>query len=275
MSVRIETKAFSDNRYKLLAKRLGTTRWDARGRMEDIWEECTQRETYYLTEEVINSITECENFCKLICDKEISLGEVTEHGIYIKGTDGRIEWIAKLRKNSRKGGRKTKANWLAKNKAKRGPKTRPDDSPPSPSTVPVPSTVTVKEYSVGEVGRTTPSDKEKISLFVGAYVKAHEARFKVRPDLNDGKTRGEISNFAKGQSDIFRACSLIQVYFQMEDRWFETKGWDFGTFKANLQKIALCLDTGKLKPGRTPADEWLEQRLIPSYPLPLTTGATA
>lgn len=285
MSVRIETAAFKDIRFVLLGKRLGTTKYDAFGRMAELWEECTQRETYFLTEEMTNVIAGCENFVDLICDENIALGEKTERGIYIKGTNGRIEWIAKLRKNSRKGGKKTRAKWLANKPAKQEPKPRPEEGPSSSvsasSSVPVSSPVIIKKYSVGEAGLPTPSDKEKVQFFIGAYVKAHGTRFKspdgepLRPDLNDGKLRGEIANFAKAQDDIFRACALIQVFFQMEDDWFHKKAFDFGTFKSNLQKIALCLDTGKLKPGRTAADEWLEQRLRPSSAPPLTNGATA
>ena len=108
MSIRVETSAFSDIRFIILGKRLGTTKWDARGRMEDLWEACTQRETYYLSEETIIAITECDRFPSWVIDPEINLAEKTEHGYYIKGVRGRIEWLTTQRNNGRKGGRPKK-----------------------------------------------------------------------------------------------------------------------------------------------------------------------
>jgi hypothetical protein len=86
---------------------------------------------------------------------------------------------------------------------------------------------------------------QKAKEFVGAYVKAYQSRFPdCRPeDLNDGKVRGQILNWIK-EYPLDRACQLIQVYFQMDSKWFGTKGYDFLTFRNNLNKIGQALDSG-------------------------------
>jgi len=81
-------------------------------------------------------------------------------------------------------------------------------------------------------------------------VKAYQTRFpNQRPeDLNDGKTRGQILLWIKDYP-LDRACELIQAYMQIDIAWFATKGYDFQTFRNNLQKIAQALDSGQSPSG--------------------------
>lgn len=86
---------------------------------------------------------------------------------------------------------------------------------------------------------------KKANRFAASYVKAYQTRFPGRrpEDLNDGKVRGQMLTWVKDYP-LERACDLIQVYFQMDARWFETKGYDFLTFRNNLNKIGQALDSG-------------------------------
>ncbi len=118
-SVRIEDEAFSDARYDHLAKLLGVSKFDALGRMAFIWRQCTQEQTHSLEASLVavfvdpNLLIECR------------LAEENNGLIRIKGTEGRIEWLGRLRKNARKGGRANRANWLSKRE--------PGESPPAPA----------------------------------------------------------------------------------------------------------------------------------------------
>lgn len=87
--------------------------------------------------------------------------------------------------------------------------------------------------------------KEKARAFVAAYVKAYQVKFPAgRPeDLSDGKVRGQILNWIKDYS-LERAKQLIQVFFQMDNKWFQQKGYDFMTFRNNLNLIGQALDSG-------------------------------
>lgn len=107
--------------------------------------------------------------------------------------------------------------------------------------------------SRGGIGKTLrtqdPAKAEaakKAQDFVAKYVKAYQTRYPDgRPeDLHDGKVRGQILNWIKDYP-MDRACQLIQVYFQMDTKWFGTKGYDFLTFRNNLNKIGQALDSGK------------------------------
>ena len=107
--------------------------------------------------------------------------------------------------------------------------------------------------------------QSKAATFVGAYVKAYQTRFpEGRPeDLQDGKVRGQIMNWIsglpEGEKSLQRACQLVQVFFQMDTKWFATKGYDFLTFRNNLQKIGQALDSGKDPDGN--AINWGEVKL--------------
>jgi hypothetical protein len=87
--------------------------------------------------------------------------------------------------------------------------------------------------------------------FIGVYVLAWQKRWRgnapenklPRPDLR-GKVVGNIQTFLK-ETPIDRACELIQVYCQMEDRWFVEKCHDFGSFLENIGKVNIALDTGQ------------------------------
>ena len=81
-------------------------------------------------------------------------------------------------------------------------------------------------------------------VFISAYIAAFQRRYPGgRPDLT-GKAQGQIKTFLR-DTPIERACELIRQYCAMTDRWFLTKGHDFETFRQNVTKVGLALDTGR------------------------------
>jgi hypothetical protein len=231
-----------------------TSRQDALGRMIDIWSYCTEKKTYYLTKEIIDELAEFEGFAELLCETNVELAELKAEGVYrIRGTKGRIEWKVKLEKNSQKGGAKTKAKWEAKRGLKEGQLAShlavPNEGPLSPAPVPALALSKIQNLkaptpsgAVALAGSDFPEDNP-VGKFIAAYVKAYQARYDgARPELV-GKVQGQIKNFLK-QTPLQRACDLIQVYCQMNDRWFETKMHDFTTFLENLNKVSYALKHG-------------------------------
>ncbi|CAK9250661.1 unnamed protein product [Sphagnum jensenii] len=59
------------------------------------------------------------------------------------------------------------------------------------------------------------------------------------------KTAEKFKHVDKDQRTQARYQLNLAVFFQMEDKWFETKSYDFTTFLANTQKVALALDKGE------------------------------
>ena len=118
-AVRIEDEAFSDIRYDVLASACQLADADhARGKMLNLWRQCTAQHRHVLPRSMIVAVLGQNGPVGII---EAGLGEEHHEGIRIKGTEGRIEWLAKLRDNAAKGGH-AKA-------AKRQPIGSPEGSP--------------------------------------------------------------------------------------------------------------------------------------------------
>lgn len=242
--VSVEDKALRDPRFAVLGKLLGTSKFDALGRMISIWEYCTQNQLVTLSEEQINVLAENENYSQLLLDEKVGLAEKSKKGIRIKGLKGRIEWLANLRKNGEKGGRpritrpKPDGNQM---------QTRPEPgSNPLTLTTSLTLTTTKKEdKSKGEASLACQVEKP-VGYFISKYVQAFQVRYgtSVRPDLR-GKVQGQIKTFLK-DNPLEDAVKMIQAYCQMDGagNWYRTRGHDFTTFMENINPIRIALTNG-------------------------------
>jgi len=146
-SVRIESKAFTDARLKVLAKKLNINWHHALGVMLDLWRECTESEVYHLDPETIDALAEIEGFSFSMV--ESGLGRIQKNGkIYLVGTKGKTDWLAERRESSRKGGEANRKRIRESKKAikaqllleKNGePNGEPNGSPPTPTPTPTPT----------------------------------------------------------------------------------------------------------------------------------------
>jgi hypothetical protein len=183
VSVRIEDEAFSDRRYDVLARILGLPDADcARGKMAAVWRQCTQQQTHILSGEMVREILGENGPDALVLS---TLGEIVDGGIRICGTRGRIEWLAKLRKNARKGGNARAAKRLPKRQPIGTSAHNPDTSPPAPA--PAPAPVTTKEEERG----LAPLDlfKTKVDLSVEQAVVDRVNRATREPKVHPDRAR--------------------------------------------------------------------------------------
>jgi hypothetical protein len=135
-AVRIEGDAFSDLRYDVLAQRAGLADADhARGKMARLWAQCTAESRHVLTQEEVRAVLGDRGPESIVYAR---LGEEVEGGIRIRGTKGRIEWLAKLRKNGRKGGRPRKPDGYPDGSASGSAEQEPGANPLTPTLTPAP-----------------------------------------------------------------------------------------------------------------------------------------
>ena len=129
-SVRIEDEAFADDRYARLAEEAGLEDADhARGKMARLWRQCTIEQTHILEVRDVTRVLGMNGVSAIV---DARLGElVDDTHVRIRGTKGRIEWLAKLRKNGAKGGRPKKT--------KSKPSGFPELNPPAPAPAPAPA----------------------------------------------------------------------------------------------------------------------------------------
>lgn len=114
-NVTFEGEAFKDPRFAVLGALLGTSKFDARGRMLEVWSYCTEECTYFVRPEVLDALMEKVGACGLV--ESAGLAERTDEGHFrVLGTRGRVEWLKRLKKIAKKGGDANKKR-LAKRKA--------------------------------------------------------------------------------------------------------------------------------------------------------------
>jgi len=273
-SVRVEDEARKDPRFVLLGKRLGTSRQDALGRMIDIWAYCTEKQTRFLSALVIDTLAEIENFAKYLIDPEISLAETGQDSglIRIKGTKGRIEWLSKLRKNSRKGGLARQAKAKPKGSQSEA-KTKPEVSPLSlapvpvlaPSPVPVLTKINTEEKNSScvasdlelfvETGVVAtkpkkskpakdPEQSARVTAIIEVYCETFKARYQTYP-IMQGPNAGTAKSLAKTSLGLDHILDLIREYLRMNDSWFLTNKHCLPVLINKLNQVEVSLKTGK------------------------------
>jgi uncharacterized phage protein (TIGR02220 family) len=109
--VRIDRKAWTDPRIKLLAAALEWHRHRVIGALAEVWAHCTEEETETLRPEVIDAIAEQLGFGRAMVCAE--LADADNERIRVRGTRGRIEWLSDRRAAASKGGKQRASNRVA------------------------------------------------------------------------------------------------------------------------------------------------------------------
>jgi len=199
--------------------------------------------------------------------------------IYVRGTEEHLSWREAKRRAGKAGGQKTQQNRRPDESNSSTCLSRPEAGAKAVlkqclSRTQAPSTLvplypsSLKEYSVGQENQKPPVGQTAIAVaddlnqvikkengeagkrgsvqkFIAAYVKAYEKRFPgQRPmELADGRIQGQIKQLMK-TFPVEKACELAEAYFQIDDPWFEKRGYAFDVFRANLNKIDQLLSSG-------------------------------
>lgn len=99
-SVNLEFAAYLDPRFFLLGSFSGKSRFDAIGRMGAIWVYCVEKCQPVLPIVMIDALAEVPGYSQWIIDA--GLGEaVNVDSIRVKGTEGRIEYLAEARERQK------------------------------------------------------------------------------------------------------------------------------------------------------------------------------
>lgn len=120
-NVKLDGGVFSSLRMMHLGSLLGTSVFDAVGRMALLWQTCTERQTSVLSEAQMRAVIDPD----LVV--EADLGERIPGGVRLKGTAGRIEWYGKVRDSGKKGAAK---RWNGKPNGVAIASPQPGDSQP-------------------------------------------------------------------------------------------------------------------------------------------------
>ena len=220
--VNVEQQALTDARFKRLGELLGGDHRLALGHMIYIWNECQERDTYTLSNDELRLLSGVENFASALV--QAGLGTKVKGGrTRIKGTNGRIEWLAKARQNGRKGGRPKRRD-ASENETTRLPSGSAQKNPPAPAPAPAPAL----EPSPSDARRTMKrfeagSAELDLSQFLLAKIRERNPKHR-EPDLQkwardvdlmirlDGREPADIRRMIEwAQQDSFWSANILST----------------------------------------------------------------
>lgn len=150
-----------------------------------IWIHCTDRETYFLSADIIDALTDHEGFAEKMA--KAGLAEMQADGTYrIRGTEGRIEWLAEKRDAAKKGGEAR-----AKSAARDAKGAFKASDQPEASHQPATHPATIQAPSPAEPSPST-STSSSASTYEEEYIYAREP--KKEPALPKGLHRDDIAD---------------------------------------------------------------------------------
>lgn len=257
-AVRIDDKAFADARFALLAKLMRLAEPDfAIIKVARIWQIQTegytpQRPTYVVKPEVVEAMLGAGAIGHLVM---ADLAEVTDEGVYMRGTKGRIEWMYKMRADASAGGVARSANAprvggkftsgqpaVAGEGDQRSSSDRSSGQPAETS----PLTLTLSlspDLSEKETAAAAPPPARKKrkepggdhAAAMAAYVAGYERKYGVKPDVVGGRDGSIISELLKnhGLEVLHRK---LAVAFEQTPEW-PPDPWDLTQIKQFWNKL--------------------------------------
>jgi hypothetical protein len=246
--VNIEDSIYTDQRFLDLFIKLGN-RYEAVGMLVTAW---TLAQKWYVTPSRMIPLTVWREQRMPDALIETGLAEIVDgEFVRMRGADDQFAWLKQRQAAGKNGGIASGIvrREIIDESAKRTEAKRSGANPLTltpPLSLDLTKTKQKKEPSGGQLDRQAdlPSMPTPTQEFIGAYVKAFQSRYPGgRPDLSP-KVQGGIKRLLAGMP-LDRACAMIQVYLQLDEPWFKTKAYDFGTFEQNLSKVGLALDTGR------------------------------
>lgn len=229
MRVVIESKCFSEARFRDFADLLGEGLERATGVLVHFWFESQEKLLINATEKqalaCLSGTTERRaQIFKLLL--EAGYIEAREDRYRIKGNEDRVAARSRRIEKAKK----------AANKSVQSRKKRPASS----------SELTRSQLGANSKLAVALKDPKPGQVFIATYCEAYKSRYGVNPIVTP-KDGGICQRLLKAVP-IEKARHLIQAYLQMEDRWFMTKCHDLVTFEQNLGKVAIALANGTKDP---------------------------
>ncbi len=227
----IDDMFLRDPRVGILALELGCNKYEARGRLLEVWSICYDRVSEALPEAHVDAASEIPGFASALV--KAGLAECACDGVIrISGVKQRVEYLEAKARAGRKGGVKSGESRRNTHEAKpKQPRSTPQ-APPNPS-VPdsVPDSVPVPD----PVPDPVPVGKE-VRLVTDAFQAYFLAGSGVKPNWGPTET-AQIKKLLKKQpcAEIVRRIQILST----SPPDFPKGLWDWRTFVANNDRCAV------------------------------------
>lgn len=224
--VNVEQKALTDARFYRLGHDLGAPQEFAHAvglvAMIRIWNECIERGDYAVDGWLIQAALGRQDACELVCAADLAV-KVRSGKFRVKGTEGRVEYLQKLRESGKANGPKgSEFGKLGGRPRKPGNRVSGNGAtgiagnpPPTPTLTPAPAPTPVLRIpeAVADAPAPTPAPHK---LVVDAWERLYVARTGCKYGWSDKRHHGQIQSalkLAKGNpADVIaRATRLFNA----------------------------------------------------------------
>lgn len=257
--VRIETSAWDDPRYAVLAKLAGLADRDhALIKCGRVWSLCTDRDTRVLSVAIIDAHVNIDGFADFLVESE--LAQRTAKGIRICGAKGRTEWLGERKKAGQLGGVASGSKRSAN--AKQAIRNRQADKEQAPSKeqassslsssalpLPLPQREEIREESECEgvaqrsAPRLRPVVPRPASATWDAYSQAYEARYG-EPPVRNARVNSQLAQFVKRVPEG-EAPAIAAAYLRSQNARYVAAGHSVGCLLADAEKLRTEAVTGR------------------------------
>lgn len=288
--ISVEQKALTDPRFDLLAGLMKSNRYDALGRMLLVWHECQEQSSYCLPERLVGAIFANRDGASWLVESHLAewsrkAKKGVEGILRIKGTEGRIEWLAVKRErakaNGRRGGRPPANQSLTKEEPTLVTSGLTPETPltPAPALAPALTEENTEELKrpatpVAASDGLSPKPAKKprkepdgvhaefIRIFEDAWFVSYDAKY----PFVGGKDGSAVKWFRDQVSDdVTRFREIVTNYFADRTPFIVDARHSMGNLRAQWARWAIRVPAGASRGGnvmdsfRATAEEFLRR----------------
>ncbi len=232
----IDDMFLRDPRIVRLGRAIGTSKFDARGRLLEVIGVVYDRIDDVLTADDIDVAADLEGFAQHLVDVDLA---VPVRGKYrIRGATERIEYLKSREESGRVGGIKSGESRRNKREAKTKVTFEANEAPlnppdPVPDPVPDKPTAPVLKISASPPAREHPGSRECTNLFFSLYGAAYGAK----PTWG-GRQGASLNRLLKAH-DLGEIQRRMRILFASPPSWLQPP-YDFGTFVQHFDKLVVA-----------------------------------
>jgi hypothetical protein len=236
----IDDMATRDPRILVLAKLAGMNRFEAVGRLLEVWSVCYDRVSPYLSEVMIDASAAIEGFAKHMLEAELATRE-SDGRLRVHGVKQRIKYLEAKSEAGRRGGIKSGESRRNRHEAKPKQSFKQSEAALNPSAIPIPPA------SVPEQERPASPTRVVTDAFQTKYLAAYGAKPTWPP-----KTTKHVQDLLRSHS-ADEIAKRIRILFETPPPWLKPP-FDFGTLVQHFDKLVAAPSQHRQEPLRVLQD---------------------
>lgn len=260
-SVSVEFSVYSDPRYKLLGKLTRTDCFGAIGRVSALWMYCIERNVTSLSKTIVDAMASKKGYAEAMIQAELADPiEGDDQMVRIRGTQGRIEYLAAARERQKKASEAAKQKRLEKEAesdlgsslgsnlgssldvsedSSTGPTLESNESPSLESNIGTGMDVRFSNNASSSTSASSSYKKKNVPNETTTLWNYYKEELKNKKNLDSVKSGVKENTICKKLVDEFgleKSKALVLVYLQDQDPFVVDAAYQIGLLFSQRQK---------------------------------------